>query len=438
MDITTVAIFVVCLILFKLVVGVVTGPNKFSWLACIALAAVVTAIIVYHQEELQGVESMAEETEAPEVVMQTEPINYRPQSVSLNGRVPDLEPITWKDFKLLATSSEFADDLAQAIEVSRQIKLERYKRMRSGAKTFGLFSGDKTKSELDSIIKSLKGPIRVRLDRAVNIGESLVGREDVKDFLAQQIIAFSNNPHVFLNNFQNICIFGPSGIGKTKLANTISEVYLATGILSRNNFVSTTKADFTTAYVNESGTMTRNALMRGLEGVTFIDEAYDIVQSGMRGEMRDHGEEAVTEMVNFLDKTMGLSIVIASGYEGEMRRRFLGANEGMDRRFFYKISLKEYNNKELYIICKRFLEMSGISVNKKQGSYLWGCIKAIYDENPEVFSKQGSDMLSLSGEINRIMFSTKSVVWSRDYKKIISRAITSFSSLKGYEIVPDT
>src|SRR5690554_5451407 len=107
MDITTVAIFVVCLILFKLVVGVVTGPNKFSWLACIALAAVVTAIIVYHQEELQGVESMAEETETPEVVMQTETINYRPQSVSLNGRVPDLEPITWKDFKLLATSSEF-------------------------------------------------------------------------------------------------------------------------------------------------------------------------------------------------------------------------------------------------------------------------------------------------------------------------------------------
>lgn len=437
MDGSTVAIFVICLILFKLAIGIVTGPNKFPWLICFVLAAIVTAAITYKQDETQiQIKTELEEAEIAEVMVAPEVINYQPQAVSLNGDLPKLERITWEDFKLLASNPEFEADLRDAIERSRDIKLERYRKLYASQKSFGMFTTDKTKTELLNIIQSLKGPIKIRLAKAVNIGDSLIGRTDVKDFLAQQIIAFSSNPHVFLNNFQNICIFGPSGIGKTKLAFTISEVYLATGILSRNNFVKTTKSDFTTAYVNESGTMTRNALMHGLEGVTFIDEAYDITQSGQRGVYRDHGDEAVTEMVNFLDKTIGLSIVIASGYEAEMKKRFLGANEGMDRRFFYKITLKEYTNEELYVICKRFLTKSGISVNSKQGSYLWGCIKAVYDEDPSVFSKQGSDMLSLSGEINRIMFSSKSVIWKRDYKKIISHAIASFTALKGHEIIP--
>lgn len=438
MDGSTIIIFVVSLILFKLILSVITGPNKFPWLICIVLAGIATVIISYKQEEEQ--QQLQQEVEESDVETYEPPkeVLYAPELITLDGSKPKLKRIKWNDFKLLAQSPEFESDLENAIAISREIKLERYKKMLVSANSFGMFSTDKTKSELNNILKSLKNPIRIRLKKAISIGDSLIGRSDVKDFMAQQIIAFSNNPRVFLNNFQNICIFGPSGIGKTKLASTISEVYLATGILSRNNFVKTTKADFTTAYVNESATMTRNVLMRGLEGILFIDEAYDITQEGGRGVYRDHGTEAVTEMVNFLDKTMGLSIVIASGYEKEMRQRFLGANEGMDRRFFYKLSLNKYSDKELYIICRDFLAKTGVNVDNKQGSYLWGCIRAVYNANPNIFSKQGSDMLSLAGEINRVMFSTKSVYWEKDYKKIISHAVAGFSGTKGQEFVPVT
>ena len=39
------------------------------------------------------------------------------------------------------------------------------------------------------------------------------------------------------------------------------------------------------------------------------------------GRTIDHGYEAITELVNFLDKHMGLSIVIAAGYEKDMEER---------------------------------------------------------------------------------------------------------------------
>jgi hypothetical protein len=47
----------------------------------------------------------------------------------------------------------------------------------------------------------------------------------------------------------------------------------------------------------------------------------------------DFGKESITEIVNFLDKNIGLICVIAAGYEHETYGCFMGANEGMPRRF---------------------------------------------------------------------------------------------------------
>lgn len=373
----------------------------------------------------------------------------------------ELDIMTWEKFKEEVKNPDFHVKFKRAIIVASGIKLDRYRKIRQEVVTA---SGGKKKTmhdiinsrtatglssdiidELDKISDSLKHAIlktteetvSSNLRKVVEIGESIVGRRNVLDTISQQIYAFGRNPTNFLNNFQNIVIFGPSGIGKTKLATTISEMYTHSGILARNNFIKTTKADFTTAYVNESGKTTREVLMRGLEGVVFIDEAYDLTPPKTGLPSKDHGIEAVTEMVNHLDKYIGLSIVIAGGYEKEMKERFLGANEGMDRRFFHKITLGYYSSEELFKICKMFLKETTIRLSQASGSYLWGCIDQIYEEYPEMFDKQASDMLSLSGKIGHVTFSNKSGDFEKDHRVIISEAVAQFTEAKGNMIRPE-
>jgi len=87
-------------------------------------------------------------------------------------------------------------------------------------------------------------------------------------------------------------------------------------------------------------------LMKGLEGVVFIDEAYQIARAGKQS----HGDEALGEIVNFLDKYIGLSVVIVAGYKDEMMKNFLGANEGLARRFPLRLDLSNYTPADLFNI----------------------------------------------------------------------------------------
>lgn len=244
--------------------------------------------------------------------------------------------------------------------------------------------------------------------------ESVVGRSDTKDFLSLQLYSFSQNPRTFYTNFQNIVILGPTGVGKTKLAQTIGYVFATSGILVRNKFRSITKNELTTAYINESASLTRDALMSTLEGILFLDEAYDIVPDKVLGQkVHDHGSEAVSEMVNFLDKNVGLSIVVAAGYEKDMRARFLGANDGMPRRFPHIIKLTGYDAEQLTNLLLTFLAQKSpdLIFCDKEANFLYALIKFLLESKPKIFSKHAGDMLNLSGSISRAIYGSKDYVW---------------------------
>lgn len=55
----------------------------------------------------------------------------------------------------------------------------------------------------------------------------------------------------------------------------------------------------------------------------------------------------MTEIVNFLDKNIGISIVIVAGYQKEMEECFFARNEGLRRRFPTKYDLKPFNSLQL-------------------------------------------------------------------------------------------
>lgn len=270
--------------------------------------------------------------------------------------------------------------------------------------------------------------------------DSIIGRDDIKDFLAQQLYSFSRSPQAYFKSFLNILIYGPSGIGKTKLAMTIAYVYSTSGILVRNKFRDITKRKITTAYINESGNLTREALNETLEGVLFIDEIYSMTPGNNLyglGPSKDHGNEAIDEMVDFLDKNIGNSVVIGAGYRKQTEERFLGANEGMDRRFRHKIDLKEYTNNQLTDILLNFIEKNDKFLIKHftpdMITFVDKLFVFILSQDSKIFNKQAGDMLNLSQDIITIMYSVKNGNWRDDkseFKDVIIMSVNKFLESK--------
>lgn len=279
--------------------------------------------------------------------------------------------------------------------------------------------------------------------------DSIVGRDDVKDFLSLQLYTFAKNPKIFFTNFQNIRIYGGSGIGKTKLAETIAFVYSVSGILIRGKFRATTKQDYTTAYINESGNLTRDLLDDTLEGILFMDEAYGITPppSVMGLSNKDHGDEAITEIVNFTDKNVGLSVIIVAGYEKEMEERFMKANEGIPRRFPHLLRLSNYSSQQLTDLLFNFIAAAApeIEVTPELANYTHSHIAFLLRKYNKIFDKQAGDMFNLSNNFTRVLYGSFDLRWKNNpetvedinvNKKLITKSFNEYLKPKSISIFP--
>ena len=356
--------------------------------------------------------------------------------------------INYKEFLSICFNEKFLEDYRQSLEISFREKKQIYRRKQlqltkdltkarcKTKTTFGIIGHDtkierlnKSKIEIDFILNAIDQRISTlsieqiendfcdMIDDPVNGMESVIGREEIKDFLALQIFTFARNPRLFFTNFQNIIVTGKSGVGKTKLSQTIGYVYAKSGILVRRKFRSVTKQAFTSSYVNESSQLTREVLESVFEGVIHIDEAYDLAPNvGLIGRTIDHGSEAIVELVNHLDKNAGLSVVIASGYEDEMKHRFLTANQGLERRFPHVLNLDNYDSRQLTDILLRFINKSApdLSVSNEDASYMYTLVDFSYSNHQNIFDKQAGDMLILSGYIIRSIYGSKLSHWKKN------------------------
>ena len=243
--------------------------------------------------------------------------------------------------------------------------------------------------------------------------ETLVGRLEFKNFIADRIYAFSRSPEIFFGTFQNTVVLGESGIGKTKLAQCLAYSYGKSGMLAHYKFKQITKKDLTNSFVNGSAAMAYNLLASMFEGVIYHDEAYNLSPTNVYGPgTRDHGDEATTEIVNFLDQYRGMQVYVASGYEKEMREGFLGANEGMARRFPHVITLTQFSASELTTILIRCIhERTQIVLDKTEGNILYTLISEALKKNPKAFPTQGGDMFNMAATISQVMIATPHLEW---------------------------
>lgn len=262
---------------------------------------------------------------------------------------------------------------------------------------------------------------------------SLVGRKDIKDQIVSRLYAFSRNWKVFVGNFCNFAILGRSGSGKTKLGQVISFVFARSGILATDRISIVSRSDLVGQYVGQTAPRTRSLLLDSLEGVLFIDEAYQLASGGKR----DFGHESITEMVNFLDKYIGMSVVIVAGYEDLMKQKFFPSNEGLERRFPHQIILKSYTISQLTDILVTFLERSiHFPINKYTRNCLYTLVYKTHQKYPAAFDKQAGDMLNLGESLVTAIYSSYKIQWNKENVKdnvfILKDGFQRFLQRKGH------
>ena len=390
-------------------------------------------------------------------------VSWKPHNQRMNHE--DQVTVTYEDFKKLCMTDDFLQKFTLArkksniekhtrlVEVYKETlaDLEQKKDMANGDERLNSGLADKRKllealkklmelyktSADCTVAESRKRMEKVLYDPKYGM-EKVVGGRKVKDFIALQIYTFANNPKIFCSNFQNTSFNGPAGIGKTYMAQMMGNAYANCGIVSKSKVSINTASDFTTAFVRESGPLTRRILLAAIDGIIFIDEAYELGPTdNFLGRTDEHAQQAVTELVNVLDKLKGLILVIVAGYKEPMEKRFFGANEGLSRRFPHKIDMEPYDSKELTNICIFHLrrQIPNIKAKQEDANRIFTYIDDIMKSHPECFVNSAGDAENLAGDLARAINGSIKYKWGIDNgsKILIDTGVNKFLEGKGFD-----
>lgn len=227
----------------------------------------------------------------------------------------------------------------------------------------------------------------------------------------------------------------------TKLATSVGFVLAKSGILLVGDVIVASPQDLVAGWVGQTAGKTAGVLRKGLENIIFIDEAYQIMpcQDGkIPKDTKSFGPEAITEIVNFLDKYIGLSIMIIAGYKREIDGCFFAANEGLQRRFPIRWPLPPYSVTDLLnIFLNEASRRLGKNIFKKEDAhYIYTLMEKLNNADDKIFVNQAGDIMNLVSIFLNAYYGSYKVQWgSYDNNMIIiNSTFNTYLRNKGYSM----
>ncbi len=198
---------------------------------------------------------------------------------------------------------------------------------------------DEVLAELDAM-PGLSG-VKAQVRKLLALAEAQVKRrEQHLPPLKQSLhMAFTGNP----------------GTGKTTVARLIGELFAGLGLLNSGHLVTASKSDLVAGYVGQTSGAARKVIEKALDGVLFIDEAYELADQGF-------GSEAITELIQAMENQRDRLVVIVAGYS-DVVEKLNKVNEGFKSRIGQIIAFDDYKADELAQIAALVAKGQGFSLN---------------------------------------------------------------------------
>ena len=188
---------------------------------------------------------------------------------------------------------------------------------------------------------------------------------------------------------------GNPGTGKTTVARLVGELYRELGVLRDGHVEEVLARDLIAEYVGQTAVKTSAAIDRALDGVLFIDEAYQLSEQRDRG----FGGEAIDTLLARMENDRDRLVVIVAGYPDKMDE-FLDSNPGLRRRFPKPnvITFEDYPPELLLRILLARLAERGLTCTSDLQTQLETVVFGLYRTRKQGFGNAG-EMRNLGDEV---------------------------------------
>ncbi len=223
--------------------------------------------------------------------------------------------------------------------------------------------------DIDEVLQSSKFNAKYQKAGALEELHHLVGIENVKQKVQEFIDLAQLNKKREEQGQRNAdftlhsLFLGNPGTGKTTVARIIGNVLYEKGVIRGNKCIEVSRSDLVAGFVGQTAIKTREVLESALGGVLFIDEAYTLSSGGSN----DFGQEAINEILKFMEDHRRDIVIIFAGYSDEMKA-FLRTNSGLTSRIPNIFHFEDYTPDEIVKIGLLGLQEQGYLVDVEEYS----------------------------------------------------------------------
>jgi len=175
---------------------------------------------------------------------------------------------------------------------------------------------------------------------------------------------------------------GNPGTGKTTVARLLANIYREIGLISGGKLIEVTRSDLVVAEKGKTAERSAEKFNQAIDNVLFIDEAYTLVN---KNDPNDNGQEAIDELLKYMEDYRDRLIVIVAGYKDNMKN-FIEANAGLASRFKKNIFFENYNDLELYQIFYKLCRDNNYMIANDASTNIKEACKKIIEITKERYS----------------------------------------------------